>query len=250
MKTVWTWICIIFIAISGLITGKADKSICMIGHRGYSSKHVDNTEESFIAAAKHGSGGCETDVRFTKDGKLVLCHNDTADYEDGTSLVVADSTYAQLTAKPLKNPYNKNKVYLCSFERYLEICQEYDLVSFIELKGTFNDQLIKETFNLAKKVRGNFEKCSLQSFSMDNLIRAHKLFPDLPIMLTYGGDGDYHECIKNGFDIDTDYSSLTKEMVKEFHDAGLKVAVWTCNDIFSLNYARTLGVDYIESDIF
>lgn len=36
----------------------------MIGHRGFSSKHLENTAEAFIAAAKHGSGGVETDVRI------------------------------------------------------------------------------------------------------------------------------------------------------------------------------------------
>ena len=41
---------------------------CFIAHRGYSGKYQQNTEESFLEAVKHGSGGIETDVRFTKDG--------------------------------------------------------------------------------------------------------------------------------------------------------------------------------------
>ena len=38
--------------------------------------------------------------------------------------------------------------------------------------------------------------------------------------------------------------------VKEFHDKGLKVGLWTANDILALNYCLALGVDYIESDVF
>ena len=34
-----------------------------------------------------------------------------------------------------------------------------------------------------------------------------------------------------------------KEMIEEFHSRGLDVAVWTCNDYFSLSYAKSLGVD-------
>ena len=44
---------------------------CLIAHRGYSSKFHPNTEEAFLGAIAHGSGGIETDVHFTADGVLV-----------------------------------------------------------------------------------------------------------------------------------------------------------------------------------
>ncbi|MBQ9997340.1 MAG: glycerophosphodiester phosphodiesterase, partial [Clostridia bacterium] len=47
-------------------------SICFIAHRGYSGKYQENTEEAFLEAVKHGSGGIETDVRTTADGVLVV----------------------------------------------------------------------------------------------------------------------------------------------------------------------------------
>ena len=45
-------------------------------------------------------------------------------------------------------------------------------------------------------------------------------------------------------------AGICMDLVKEFHDKGLKVGLWTANDILSLNYCRALGVDYIESDYF
>ena len=59
---------------------------CFIAHRGYSGKYLQNTEEAFIKAVEHGSGGIETDVRITKDGVLVVNHNETAVFIDGTEL--------------------------------------------------------------------------------------------------------------------------------------------------------------------
>ena len=105
----------------------------MIGHRGYSSKHPDNTEASFLGAVANGSGGIETDVRITKDGVFVVNHNDEAKFIDGTELLVADSTYEQLTEKPLLNKKSEEIVYLCTFKRYLEICRDANMVCFIEL---------------------------------------------------------------------------------------------------------------------
>ena len=232
------------------INKELHKDVCMIAHRGFSSKHPDNTEASFIAAVENGSGGIETDVRVTKDGIFVVNHNDEAKFIDGTELIVADSTYEELTQKPLMNKKSNEVVYVCTFKRYLEICRDANMICFIELKGEFTDEQINELFTMAGEVY-DLSKCQLQSFEFENLVKAHQAFPDLQIMLTYGKNcGDYHKCIEYGFDIDAEYKVATPKMVKEFHDKGLKVGLWTANDIVSLNYCRALGVDYIESDVY
>ncbi len=226
------------------------KDICMIAHRGHSGKHPGNTEAAFLSAVENGSGGIETDVRITKDGVFVVNHNDEATFFDGTELIVADSTYEELTKKPLKNTKSDETVYLCTFERYLEICRDANMICFIELKGEFSDEDINRLFTLAGDVY-DLSRCSLQSFEFENLVKTHEAFPELQIMLTYGKNcGDYHKCIEYGFDIDADYKIATPKMVKEFHDKGLKVGLWTANDVLALNYCRALGVDYIESDSF
>lgn len=225
------------------------KDICMIAHRGYSSKHPDNTEPAFLGAVKNGSGGIETDIRVTADGIFVANHNDDVVFKDGTSLLVAEATLAELTAKPIKSDKTKDDVYICTFERYLEICRDNNLICFIELKGEFTDEQINSVFTMAADIY-DLKMCQLQSFEFENLVKAHEAFPDLKIMLTYGNGMDYTQCLEYGFDIDADYKTLTKKMVKEFHDKGLKVGAWTANDIFSLNYCRAFGVDFIESDVF
>ncbi len=232
------------------INKELHKDICMIAHRGHSGKHPGNTEVAFLSAVKNGSGGIETDVRITKDGVFVVNHNDEATFFDGTELLVAESTYEELTRKPLKNDKSDETVYLCTFERYLEICRDADMICFIELKGEFSDEDINRLFTLAGEIY-DLKKCSLQSFEFENLVKTHNAFPDLQIMLTYGKNcGDYHKCIEYGFDIDAEYKVATPTMVKEFHDKGLKVGLWTANDLISLNFCRALGVDYIESDYF
>ena len=80
-----------------------------------------NTEEAFLKAVEHGSGGIETDVRVTADGVLVVNHDDDAKFADGTSLDIATSTYAELAAKPLLNKFTDTELHICTFRRYLEI---------------------------------------------------------------------------------------------------------------------------------
>ena len=231
-------------------------NVIMIGHRGYSSKNPDNTDVSFIRAAEHGSKGVETDVRITKDGIFVLSHDSEAKFADGTTLKIADATYAELTAKPLLNKKSDDTVYLCTLQRYLEICKEYNMICFIELKGGYTDQQVEDVYKFFDKYY-NVEKCIMQSFEFNNLIKAKEMcarvFPgrNVRFMLTWGKDrGDYHKCIEYGFDIDAEFGSLTQKMVEEFHENGLQVACWTCNEAISLHWAYWHKVDYVESDVF
>lgn len=224
--------------------------ICMIAHRGYSAKYPQNTELAFRMAALHNSGGAETDIRMTKDGILVCSHDKEAVFIDGTELTVSDSSFEQLTSKPLKNKLTDDEVYLCTFRRYLEIMKENEMICFVELKGSFDDEQLKAVFDMVKEVY-DLSKCILQSFDFDNLVRTHGMIPDLPIMFTYGtGEDRYERCFDYGFSIDADYKVATPQMVKQFHDRGLTFGVWTANDAAAFEMCKELGVDYIESDVF
>ena len=218
---------------------------CFIAHRGYSGKYLQNTEEAFIKAVEHGSGGIETDVRITKDGVLVVNHNETAVFEDGTELAVSEATYEELSAKPLLNKFTDTKIYICTFRRYLEICRDGNMVCFIEFKGHFPDEKINDAFTLAAEVY-DLKMCSLQSFDLDN-----EAFPDLQIMLTCGEPNeDVYKCLELGFDIDMAHSGIYKSLVDRFHKKGLKVGLWTANQPQELELCRLMEVDYIESDIY
>ena len=223
---------------------------CFIAHRGYSGKYLQNTEEAFIKAVEHGSGGIETDVRITKDGVLVVNHNETALFSDGTELSVSDSTFEELTSKTLYNEFTDTEIYLCTFRRYLEICRDGNMICFIEFKGHFPDEKIDEAFRMAEEVY-DLKMCSLQSFELDNLIRAHEAFPDLQIMLTCSDpDEDVRRCLELGFDIDMSYWGINKRTVEAFREKGLKVGLWTANTPEALELCRLMDVDYIESDIY
>ena len=224
--------------------------VCFIAHRGYSGKYQENTEEAFLEAVKHGSGGIETDVRTTADGVLVVNHNSTAVFADGTELEIASSTFAELTEKPLKNRFTDTELHLCTFRRYLEICREGNTVCFIEFKGSFTDEMIHKAFTMAAEVY-DLRMCELQSFHFDNLVRAHEAFPELKIMLTCGKhDAEVDRALEYGFDIDMDYKGIEAETVKQFHDAGLLVGLWTANTKEALDFCLGMNVDFIESDVF
>ena len=225
-------------------------NICMIAHRGFSEKYFQNTELAFTKAAENKSGGAETDIRMTKDGVLVCNHNRDAILQDGTSLVISESTYAELTAQPLKNTLTDDDVYVCTFRRYLEIMRDNNMICFVELKDEFTDEQIVDVFKMVDEVY-DLSKCILQSFDFDNLVRTHKLCPELGIMLTYGkSESHYERCFEYGFSIDADYNIVTDKMIEDFHSRNLLVAIWTVNKKDDFDRCRKMDVDFIESDVF
>ena len=47
------------------------------GHRGAASCAPENTLESFALADKQGADGIELDIQMTRDGQIVVCHDET-----------------------------------------------------------------------------------------------------------------------------------------------------------------------------
>lgn len=250
-KIISAWIMSIFTAL-GSISGMAapQSKAAMMAHRGYSFMYPENTELAFVEAAKHGAEGVETDLRITRDGVYVLNHNADVVFNDGSKLVIADSTYEELTAKPLRNLKTFDKVYLCSYERFLEVMKEYDLEFYIEFKVSATEELIRDVFSIAEE-KYDLSKCIYESPRINDLIIARKLFPDMPAMFVIGENGiDYGKCFEYNLSADVKYGIITEEMVEEFHSRGLKIGSWTCDDPFTIAYSNSLGVDYIESNVF
>ena len=222
----------------------------MIAHRGYSGSYPQNTALAFEKAAEHGSDGAETDIRRTADGVYVTSHDAEAVFADGSEMAIAEHTFAELTQKPLLNRKTADEVYLCTFRRYLEIMRDHGMVCFVELKGAYTDEQVKEIFSLAAEVY-DLKKCILQSFDFDNLLKCRALFPELPLMFTYGsGESGWERCFAHGISIDASQNVLTDEMIDAFHAHGLDVGVWTINDADRLAFFKAKNVDWIESDVF
>ena len=222
-----------------------------VAHRGYSQKYLGNTEEAFKAAAEMSFYGIETDVRKTKDGIFVCNHDETVKYAGGEEKAVSDATYAELMAKPLKNDKNDNDVYLCTFERYLEICKSGNKVAVIELKEDFSAE---DLLAILDTVDAIYDRASVSviSFYFDALlrVRAADATIDLQYLSETKNDVLFERCLEEKISIDVRQSILTKKMVKDFHAAGLTVNTWTVNKEFDRNIVRIKGVDYITTDVF
>lgn len=65
-------------------------------HRGASHYCPENTMMAFYMGMQMGANGIETDVRRTRDGLLVLFHDETLTRVTGAEGSIADYTYDEL----------------------------------------------------------------------------------------------------------------------------------------------------------
>ena len=77
---------------------QSEKNIFVAAHRGWRSQYPENTMEAFRAAVELGVDQIETDIHVTKDGELVLIHDDTVDRTTNGTGKVGEMTFSELRA--------------------------------------------------------------------------------------------------------------------------------------------------------
>lgn len=70
-------------------------------HRGASAYAPENTLEAFRLAAEMGADGVELDVQLSRDGKLVVAHDETIDRVSNGTGYIKDYTLPSLRNCPL-----------------------------------------------------------------------------------------------------------------------------------------------------
>ncbi len=229
----------------------------LVGHRG-SSYGVENTEEAYRKAAELGYPYVETDIKVTKDTKFVLCHDDNLKRWGHEELTIAGSTLAELQAVTLTQTRNGVEYTgkLLELGEFLDLCTELNVLPVIELKwGTgvnSNDQSNMPQLVKVIQDKGYYEKAIILTSMKPCLEWLHKNHPTIQLQLLMGSTGvpanNLAWCIANDADVDFESSICTEEAVDMYHEAGLKVNMWTTNTELGYKTFATMGCDFITTD--
>ena len=146
-------------------------------HRGFKGKYPENTKLAFEKAIEAGASGIEFDLHLTKDGQLVIIHDESLDRTtDGSGLVCEKSLdeLKKLNAAKLY-PYCKKQEIL-TLREYFEFVKDYEIISNIELKNSIIDykDIEKKTYNLIKEF-GLVDKIIISSFNHKSLVRMKEI---------------------------------------------------------------------------
>lgn len=210
----------------------------VIGHRGASSTHPENTIAAFRAAAEDGADGVELDVRRTADDVLVVFHDAHLPNGEVLRTVLSDDL-------PPAIP---------TLAAALEACA--DLWVNIEIKNLPEDPDYDSEHGISVAVAGLIlafdaaDRVIVSSFDISSVDRIRSLNPGIPTAWLVWGGSDPTSLIERSRDhghraIHPHDLLVDEAFVTRAHDAGLEVNVWTVDDLDRVHQLAELGVDGI-----
>lgn len=218
----------------------------VVAHRGYwdTPGSAQNSIRSLVKADSIGCYATEFDVWMTPDGVLVVNHDPTI---NGVS--IQNSPAEVVLKEKLSNGEN-----VPTLEKYFHTAKGLDTRLVCELKTHDSRKresaAVKEILKMVKKY-GLQDRTDYIVFSKDAFSEFVKNAPEGSKV--YFLNGDYvpeQIAFIGGAGIDYSLNVMKKhpEWVKECHDRGLEVNVWTVNDPADMKWCIDLGVDYITTN--
>ena len=218
-------------------------------HRGASGYAPENTLEAFELAAKMGADGVELDVQLTRDGELVVMHDETLDRVTDGRGFVKDYTMDEL--KKRKVPHAQYEAArIPALAEVYELLKPYGLEINVELKtGIFFYPGIEErVLKLAKEMEME-DRIWYSSFNHGTLVKLKELHSSVKTGILYA-DGwlkpwEYAKSIGVDALHPALYNMQFPGYLKESRRLGLETHVWTVNDRAEMEAAARAGVEAI-----
>lgn len=212
----------------------------VFAHRGASGTEPENTLRAIKAALDMNVDGIEIDI-FEADNTLFVIHD----------------RWLHRTTTGMGQIYHHKTAYLRSLdaglgEKIPTLDEVLSLVAGkcilnIELKGVANiDLLFSSLDNALQNANVTVDNILLSSFNHPLLFNIHQQRPEFAIgALTANCPLDYAKFAEqlNAHSVHIDIDFINQAFVDDAHQRGLKVYVYTVNELDDIKAMKTLGVD-------
>lgn len=221
-------------------------------HRGASGYAPENTLSAFKKALEMGAQGIELDVQFSKDGVVMVMHDDTLDRTTNGSGRVESHTLEELKKLDAGSWFSSNYIgeKIPTLEEVIKILpKEFKLN--IEFKPDKKNakKIAKEVYKILEK--HNYSKnVILSSFYHETLKHYRELDNDIPMGMLFEFDMiDICSYAKNSginpVSLNIAKEFVDKEFISDAYTNNLKVAVYTVNEMSKLKELLEIGADEI-----
>ena len=229
------------------MAGEQAKGAQVIAHRGYwdTPLAVQNSRASLKNALELKVYGSETDVWLTSDGQLMANHDMTF---NGVS--IKDATADECRALTLANGEQ-----MPSLIDFIEIIKASDSPTklIIEIKDHGTDrqnQAAASAAVAAVKSAGVADKVEYISAAQAACLEIIADDPEAKVAYLTGGiaPAALKQQGYTGIDYHMNELRQNPQWVKEAHDLGMTVNVWTATSRPDINEMTRLGVDFVTTD--
>lgn len=197
-------------------------------HRGASQYAPENTMSAFDMALQLKANGIELDLQKTKDGKIVIFHDNQIDNKSNKTGKISDYTYQELLNFDFGSwfdlKYKGEKIVL--FEDFAKKYLSKELTFAIELK---QEGIEKETLGIIKKY-ATHDNIYITSFNYKALENMRKLDSNIKLSWLIEekiNKNNIDKLLKiNGTQICPRADNVTKDDIELANKNGLRVRLW------------------------
>jgi glycerophosphoryl diester phosphodiesterase len=220
-------------------------------HRGASFYAPENTLEAFDIAVKQKADGIELDVQLSKDGKLVVIHDEIIDRVSNGTGYVKDynlSELKQFNVAKLFPHYGFSEI--PTLEEVYSLLKGTNLIINVELKTgiIFYEGIEQKVLDMAKKMNME-DNIIYSSFNHYSLLNLRELNKDVKIGVLvsdiYVDIWDY--AIKLGADALHPIGHMLKlpGFIEKCKEKNMKLHVWTVDNEEEISLLNNYGIDAI-----
>ena len=218
----------------------------VVAHRGYwdTPENAQNSITALQKAQQISVYGSEFDVNMTADGVMVVSHGPKLE----TIPDVQKATYKEVKQVRLKNGEK-----VPTLKQYLKQGKKGKIKLIFELKehphGEIENAAVLKSVEMVKKLKLE-DQVEFISFSLEACNQLAQLMPGCMVQYLNGKIPPKELKEMGIMGLDYHYSNFVNhpEWVKEAHDLGMIVNVWTVNKEEMMQQMINLGVDYITTD--
>ncbi|MCJ7704194.1 MAG: hypothetical protein MUO28_01500 [Desulfobacterales bacterium] len=230
--------------------------VMVVAHRGFSGSAPENTMIAFKKGMEAGSDMIELDVRLSKDGGVVVIHDETLERTTSGRGRVIDLTLDELkkldAGSKFHSSFSGEKI--PALREVLKIAHRKVLVNIELKKGDYGRWTIFDLADRALReveMAGMVDQVVFSSFDPIALERVLKKNQAVPVAYLYNKPWNSPREVTEGRPFSTltcRKTVLTRENISRAHQEGIRIGVYTLNTEEEMEKFIDLKVDAIITD--
>ncbi len=222
----------------------------IIGHRGAAGLAPENTLVAFQLALDLNIDAIEFDVQRSKDGALIVFHDeDVSRVTDGTGKLW-DMTLAEIKALDagIRSGEQFRGERIPTLEEVFDFLRQTDQVLMIEMKEPWRYPGIEAAVVEQIRKYDLIERIQIRSFYHDSLHAIHRIAPDIALSelwldrLPRDEDVIYKA-------VNANHNLYTVETIARLHRRGVQVTAWTVDDLDEARRLKDAGIDGLTTNV-
>jgi glycerophosphoryl diester phosphodiesterase len=226
----------------------------VLAHRGYSSKAPENTMAAFEMALDVNVDGLELDVHLSKDGEVVVIHDNTLDRTTNGTGVVESYTFSELQEFDAGSWFSEDfkGERIPTLRQVCELVKDKDILFNVELKAALGFEALCDAVAVLLDEYELNEKTIISSFNHYALAYYKKIRPSVRTGILYSAGlyepWDYAKRI-GATALHSSHKAIVPEIVAESQKNGMMVNPYTIDKPEDIERMKAAKVDSIITNV-